>query len=88
MVDQAAKLAAAEETLEPPTLTASLFPSPLAEWDPKYSYQEEAWFKTEGGCHLCNGWWEFQDGHIVIPETLALGFVKQFINGPMSVGSP
>ncbi|KAM5218498.1 uncharacterized protein RBU33_003761 [Hipposideros larvatus] len=52
--------------------------SPLAEWDPKYSHQEEAWFKTEGGSRLHNGWWKLRDGRIVIPETLAPTFVKQF----------
>lgn len=53
--DHVAKLAAAKETANPMALTASLFPSPLAERDPKYSPQEEAWFKTEEGSLLPSG---------------------------------
>ncbi|XP_039711202.1 uncharacterized protein LOC120596816 [Pteropus medius] len=52
--------------------------SPLAEWDPKYSPQEEAWFMTEEGNLLPGGWWKFKDGQIAVPGTLAPAFVKRF----------
>jgi hypothetical protein len=37
-------------------LTAALFPCPSAEWDPQYTPQEQAWFKTEEGTFLPDGW--------------------------------
>jgi hypothetical protein len=37
------------------SLTAALFPSPLATWDPWYLSQEQAWFKTEEGNFLLGG---------------------------------
>ena len=36
-INQEAKLTASKGTIEPVALTATLFPSPLAEWDPNYS---------------------------------------------------
>ena len=35
--DREAKLAVSKETAESAALTAALFPSPLAEWDPNYN---------------------------------------------------
>jgi hypothetical protein len=61
-----------------------LFPCPLAEWDPWYTPQEQAWLKTEEGIFLLNGWWKFADEHIGIPELLAPTFVKQFHEGTPS----
>jgi hypothetical protein len=45
---------------------AAMFPYPVAEWDPWYTPQEQAWFKTEEGNFLPNGWWKFADGCIAI----------------------
>jgi ribonuclease HI len=42
----------------PTVLTAALFPCLLAEWDTWYTPQEQAWFKTEEGNFLPNGWWK------------------------------
>jgi hypothetical protein len=56
----------------------------LAEWDPWYTPQEQAWFKTEEGNFLSDGWWKFVDGCIAIPESLAPTFVKQFYEGTHS----
>jgi hypothetical protein len=61
-----------------------LFPCPLAEWDPHYIPQEQAWFKTEERNYLLDGWWKFADGFIAITEFLALTFVKQFHEGTHS----
>jgi hypothetical protein len=63
---------------------AALFPCPLAEWDPRYIPQEEAWFQTEKGNFLLDGWWKFADGSIAILESLAPTFVKQFHKGTHS----
>jgi hypothetical protein len=68
----------------PPVLMATMFPCSLAEGDPQYAPQKQAWFKTEEGDSLPDGWWEFADGHIVIPESLAPTFVKQFHKGTHS----
>jgi hypothetical protein len=38
----------------PTVLMAALFPCPLAEWDPRYTPQEQAWFKTEEDNFLPN----------------------------------
>lgn len=76
--DRKAKLVASKRVTEPTTLTDALFPTPLAEWDPKYSQHEDAWFKTENGSYLSSGWWKFEDGRIAIPEALAPAFVRQF----------
>jgi hypothetical protein len=65
----------------PTVLTAVLFPCPLAEWDPWYTPQEQAWFKTEQGNFLLDGWWKFADGHLAKSESLAPTFVKQFHEG-------
>jgi hypothetical protein len=56
----------------------------LAEWDPRYTPQEQAWFKTEKGNFLPKGWWKFAEGRIAIPESLAPMFVKQFHEGTHS----
>jgi hypothetical protein len=60
---------------------AALFPCPLAEWDPRYTPQEQAWFRTEEGNFLPDGWWIFADAYIAIPASLAPTFVKQFHKG-------
>jgi hypothetical protein len=44
----------------------------------------KAWFKTEEGNFLPDGWWKFADGCIAIPELLAPTFVKQFHEGTHS----
>jgi hypothetical protein len=51
---------------------------------PQYTPQEQAWFKTEEGNFLPDGWWKFADGHIAIPESLAPTFVKEFHEGTPS----
>jgi hypothetical protein len=62
----------------PTVLTAASFPFPLAEWDPWYTPQEQAWFKTDEGNFLPNRWWKFANDLIAIPKSLAPAFVKQF----------
>jgi hypothetical protein len=47
--DREAKQAALMRGPAPIALTTALFPCPLAEWDPQYTSQEQAWFKTEEG---------------------------------------
>jgi hypothetical protein len=59
----------------------ALFPCPLAEWDPQYTPQEQAWFKSEEGNFLPNGWWKFADGCIAIPESVAPTFVELIHKG-------
>ena len=59
--DLEAKLLASKGTVESTVLTAALFPSPLAEWDPNYSHHESTLFKTENGSYLPGGWWKFED---------------------------
>jgi hypothetical protein len=81
--DREAKQVAVTRGPAPTVLTAALLPRPLAEWDPWYTPQEQAWFKTEGN-FLPDGWWKFADGHIAIPESLAPTFVKQFHEGTPS----
>jgi hypothetical protein len=76
--DKEAKQVALTRGPAPAVLTGALFPCPSAEWDPWYTPQEQAWFKTEEGNFLPNGWWKFADGHIAIPESLAPTFFKQF----------
>jgi hypothetical protein len=66
------------------SLGAALFPCPLSEWDPWFTSQEQAWFETEGGNFLPDGWWKFTGGRIAIPESLAPIFVKQFHEGTHS----
>jgi hypothetical protein len=68
------------------SLTAASFPCPLSEWDPWYTPQEQAWFKTEEVNVLPSRWWKFADGRILIPESesLAPTFVKQFHEGTHS----
>jgi hypothetical protein len=73
----------------PTSLTAALFPCLLAEWEPWYTPQEQAWSKTEKGSFLLDGWWKFADGLIAIPESLAPRFVKQFrANDPQDHPGP
>jgi hypothetical protein len=62
----------------PTVLVAALFPCCLAEWDPRYTPQEQAWLKTEEGNFLLDEWWKFADGHIAIHESQGPTFVKQF----------
>jgi hypothetical protein len=66
------------------SLASALFLCPLSEWDPWHTSQEQAWFETEGENFLPYRWWKFTDGHIVIPESLAPTFVKQFHEGTYS----
>jgi hypothetical protein len=68
----------------PTVLTSALFSCSLAEWDPWYIPQEQAWFKIEEGNFLPNGWWKFADGYITILESLPSTFVKQFHRGTHS----
>jgi hypothetical protein len=68
----------------PTVLTAALFPCSLTEWDPWYTPQEEACFKTEEGNFLSDRCWKFADGCIAIPESLASTFFKQFYEGTQS----
>ena len=75
--DQEAKLTASKGTLEPAALMATLFPSPLAEWDSKYSQHENTWFKTENGNYLPGGWWKYKDIQVAKPEALAPAYVIQ-----------
>jgi hypothetical protein len=63
---------------------AALFPCPLAEWDPQYTPQEQAWFKMEERNFLTDGWWKFAKDHIAISESLVPTFVKQFHKGTHS----
>lgn len=56
-------------------MTATLFPGPLAEWDPQH---ENSRFKTENGNYVPGGWWKIEDSQRAIPEDLAQAFVKQF----------
>jgi hypothetical protein len=81
--DMEAKQAALMRGSAPTSLTAAVFPYPLAEWDPWHT-QEQAWFKTEEGNFLPHRWWKFADGCIAIPESLAPAFVKQFHEGTHS----
>ena len=69
---------ASKGTVESTVLTAALFPSPLAEWNPNYSHHESTLFKTENGSYLLGGWWKFEDSRVAIPKALALTLVKQF----------
>jgi hypothetical protein len=82
--DKEAKHVALTKGPAPAVLTAALFPCPLAEWDPQYTPQEQAWFKTEEGNFLPNRWWKFVDGHITIPESLTSTFINQFHKGTYS----
>jgi hypothetical protein len=68
----------------PTVLMASLFPCPLAKWDPQCTPQEQAWSKMEEGNFLPNGCFRFADDFIAIPESLAPTFVKQFHKGTHS----
>jgi hypothetical protein len=43
--------------------------------------QKQAWFETEEGDFLLDGWGKFTDGCIAIPESPAPTFVKQFHEG-------
>ena len=60
--DQEAKLAASKGTAESEALTTTLFPNPLAEWDPNYSQHESTWLKTVNRSYLPGGWWKFEEG--------------------------
>jgi hypothetical protein len=82
--DKEAKQVALTRRPAPTVLTAVLFSCPLAEWDLRYTPQEQAWFKTEEGNFLPNRWWKFADGCVVITESLAPTFVKQFHKGTHS----
>jgi hypothetical protein len=70
--DRGAKQVALTGKPAPTVLMADLFPCPLAEWDPQYTSQGRAWFKTEKGNFLPNGWWKFIDNCIAIPESNGL----------------
>jgi hypothetical protein len=76
--DKEAKQAALLRRPAPTALITPLFPCALAEWNPKYTPQEQAWFKTKEGNFLPDGCWKFADGCIAILESLAPTFVKQF----------
>ena len=67
---------ASKGTVESVTLATTLFPSPLAEWDPNYSQHESTWFKTENGSYLPGGWQEFEDGQVTFPKALVPAFLK------------
>jgi hypothetical protein len=82
--DKEAKKVALTRGPAPSLLMAALFPCPLAEWEPWYTPQEQVWFKTEEGNYLPNGWWNFVNVCIAIPELLAPKFVKQFHEGTHS----
>jgi hypothetical protein len=82
--DKEAKQVALTREPAPTFLTAALFPCPLDKRDSQYTPQEQAWFKTEEGNFLPDGWWKFADGCIAIPELLAPTFVKQFHEGSHS----
>jgi hypothetical protein len=82
--EREAKQAALMRQPAPTALITALFPCLLAEWDPWYTQQEQAWFKAEEGNFLPDGWWKFADGCIAIPESLAPTFVKQFHEGTHS----
>jgi hypothetical protein len=82
--DKEVKQAAFMRGPAPAILMVTLFLCPLPEWDPQYTPQEQAWFKTEEGNFLLDGWWKFANGHISIPELLTLTFLKQFHEGTHS----
>jgi ribonuclease HI len=48
-VDKEAKQVAFMRGPAPTVLMAALFPCPLAEWDPWYTPQKQAWFRNEEG---------------------------------------
>jgi hypothetical protein len=79
--DRKAKWAALTGGQTSAPLAAASFLWPLSEWDPRCTSQEQAWFETEGGSFLLNGWWKCTVGYIAIPESLASIFVKQFHKG-------
>jgi hypothetical protein len=78
----------------PTVLTAALFPCPLAKWDPCYTPQEQAWFKTQEGNFLPNGWWKFADGTLpylsLWPLHLSNSSMKELIqaNSPQDHRGP
>jgi hypothetical protein len=88
--DKEAKQVALTRGPAPTVLRAAMFPCPLAEWDPQYTPQEKAWFKTEEGNFLPNGWWKFADGHITIPESLHLSSspMRELIQGKQLLRLP
>jgi hypothetical protein len=74
--DREAKQAPLMRGPAPTALTTALFPCLLTKWDPRYTPQEQEWFKTEEGNFVPDGWWKFADGSVAIPESLAPAFVK------------
>jgi hypothetical protein len=42
----------------PTVLMGALFPYLLVKWNPLYTEQEQAWFKTEEGIFLLDRWWK------------------------------
>jgi hypothetical protein len=57
------------------TVTATLLSIPLTECVPYYSSHESEWFTHEEGKYCKEELYQFADGQIVVPETLAPTFV-------------
>jgi hypothetical protein len=69
-------------------LTTALFPCPFTEWDPRYTSQEQAWFNTEVGNFLSDGWWKFAIGHITIPGSQLLHLLNSSMKEPIQGRQP
>jgi hypothetical protein len=51
---------------------------------PMVYFKRIGWFETEERNFVLDVWWNFTDGHIAIPESLAPTFVKKFHEGTHS----
>jgi ribonuclease HI len=61
-----------------PVLEAGLLPTPLKNWNLKYSLHEQNWLDIEEGRLLKEGWHQLKDGWIVVPETLTFMLVLSY----------
>uniref|UniRef100_A0A8C5MKY0 Uncharacterized protein n=1 Tax=Leptobrachium leishanense TaxID=445787 RepID=A0A8C5MKY0_9ANUR len=57
-------------------VVAALLPAPLSEWTPVYSEKEKKWLSEEQGGYGEDGWFQLENGQIVLPATLAPEIVR------------
>uniref|UniRef100_A0A8C5QC35 Uncharacterized protein n=1 Tax=Leptobrachium leishanense TaxID=445787 RepID=A0A8C5QC35_9ANUR len=61
---------------KPKPVVAALLPAPLSEWTPVYSEKEKKWPTEEPGGYGEDGWFQMENGRIVLPATLAPEIVR------------
>uniref|UniRef100_A0A8C5MZJ9 Uncharacterized protein n=1 Tax=Leptobrachium leishanense TaxID=445787 RepID=A0A8C5MZJ9_9ANUR len=61
---------------KPKPVVAALLPAPLSEWTPVYSEKEKKWLTEEPGGYGEDGWFQMENGRIVLPATLAPEIVR------------